>query len=680
MRRAVAIAAFSLLWLLAPSANPGEPGGAFDVSRCDIVIEIVSRPTTHEAAAGDAGPSGCILKARAEVSLRRRSSLVRTIVFRLNSALRVLSVTGDAGQPLPFAVREGGGGVLERLEIDAPPGEVDREPNDETFTIAYEGPLRARVGDVTLGLIEEGRAFAFSAAGWYPLANVSDHFRATVTAKTGKAMTFVANGTPSLVAADETSRTVRFSESKPVAYLSFAAGTYTIHRERHRDLDLCVCLYRHDPELARRYLDEMRKILDFYTERFGPYPYSGLTIAEVDDRFALPRGTSALVLVTSSFVNAHFPDRFADELRVIAHEIAHQWWANLVAIETADDHWLNEGFAEYSALLYHERRSGPERLKSYLRRVAVTATFGGQPTGEPVPLARGADLTNGATLAYAASKGAYVLHMLRLRLGDERFFACLRAYASRFSFRRASTADFVLLASQFAGEDLKGFFEQWIMGTDVPAPRVSYAATASGDGGFRIRGEIAGMPARFRAPVEVRFEGALQESVVTVDCARPSTPFEARIAFRPERVCVDPEGKLLRQPSQEAVEDALLDADTLFFFNRYQEAAARYRDALSIDPYDPRALHGLGRAWLAVGEAELAAVVLARVDSDLIAGEPHLIAWSEIHRGIALDRLGRREEAKAAYERARRTGSNSNGARLIAEEGVRQAMPDRAIR
>ncbi|MBI1851886.1 MAG: hypothetical protein HYR85_16235 [Planctomycetes bacterium] len=650
-----------------------EGSSPFDVTACDIVIEV--RPP-----AADAGSGEGTIRAQATLGFRRSSPLVRIVSFRLNGALTVTKVAAPDGAALPFVVRDKGA-LLQRIEIDDPSPTTDSTapPADERILIAYEGPLRARVGDVTLALVEKERAFAFSAAGWYPLANVSDHFRATVTATAPKALVFVSNGTPALVAADDSTRTVRYSDEKPVAYLSFALGAYTVRRARHGDVDFSVSLYHDDGPLAERYLGEMEKIVDFYSERFGPYPFSGLALVEVDDRFALPRGTSALLLVTSSFLNDHFPDRFADELRVIAHEIAHQWWANLVAIDSPDDHWLNEGFAEYSALLYHEHRDGPERLHAYLRRVASTAVL--PSGGDAVPLARGSELQNGPALLYAASKGAYVLHMLRIRLGDDKFFALLRAWAARFHFGRASTADFVALATEFGGaEALGGFFEQWLRSAAVPDLAVHLASTTAGEGGGRVRGSIDGMPPGFRAPVDLRFEAGLQSADVTIDCSAPRTPFEVTLRFAPERVCLDPLGKLLRRPQPKAIEDALIDADALFFFNRYEEAAARFRDALAIDPYEPRALFGLGRTWLALGESEIAESTLARVDADLLTGDRHIVAWTEIYRGIALDRLGRRDDAKVAYSAALRTGDNTNGARELAEEGLRHPIPERPVR
>ncbi len=662
-RIGAALLALSSVALAAEGASP------FDVTACDVTLEV--RPPAPGASEGT-------IRARADLGFRRSSPLVRLLSFRLNGALAVTKVTREDGSDLAYAVRDAGA-LLQRIEIDDPSRDDAGPPVDEHVIVAYEGPLRAQVGDVTLALVEKDRAFAFSAAGWYPLANVSDHFHATVTATAPRSLVFVSNGTPALVAADDATRTVRFSEKEPVAYLSFALGAYTVRRAQHAGVDYSVYLQRDDGGLAERYLGEMQRIVDFYAERFGPYPFSGLSLVEVDDRFALPRGTSALLLVTSSFLNDRFPDRFADELRVVAHEIAHQWWANLVAIESADDHWLNEGFAEYSALLYHEHRSGEERFHSYLRHVAASAVL--PSSGESVPLGRGSELQNGPALLYATAKGAYVLHMLRVRIGDEKFFALLRAWATRHRFGRASTSDFVALATEIAGpETLAGFFEQWVRGSSVPDPSVQVSSTPTADGGQRVQGVVAGLPPGFRGSLELRFESGLQTADARVECSGPRTPFETTLRFAPERVCLDPEGKLLRRPKPRLVEEALVDADSLFFFDRYDEAAARFRDVLAVDPYEPRALFGLGRAWLALGEAEIAEATLAKVDLDLLTSDQHIAAWTAIYRGIALDRLGRRDDAKAAYAAALKTGDNTNGARDLAEEGLRHPIPDKPVR
>src|SRR5262249_55462235 len=155
-----------------------------------------------------------------------------------------------------------------------------------------------------------------------------------------------------------------------------------------------------------------------------------------------------------------------------------------------------------SALLYHEHRDGAERLRSYLRHVAASAVL--PSGGEPVPLARGSDLQSGPALLYATAKGAYVLHMLRQRIGDDAFFKLLRSWAGRRRFGRASTADFVAFATETAGaETLAGFFEQWVRGASVPDPSVQFSTSPAADGGQHVRGVVSGLPLGFRSPIDL---------------------------------------------------------------------------------------------------------------------------------------------------------------------------------
>jgi aminopeptidase N len=173
-----------------------------------------------------------------------------------------------------------------------------------------------------------------------------------------------------------------------------------------------------------------------------------------------------------------FPDAVVQDF--ISHELSHQWWGDLVTMKTWNDIWLNEGFATYSEVLFFERfwpvHPGELMDESYDDHRAF-----GQLSGT-VYAENAANPWDDPSAIY--TKGAWVLHMLRHVMGDERFFAALKDYGQRFAFANASTDDFRRVCEDHYGQPLDWFFQQWVYAPARPIYRASRTispADASGE-------------------------------------------------------------------------------------------------------------------------------------------------------------------------------------------------------
>jgi hypothetical protein len=149
-----------------------------------------------------------------------------------------------------------------------------------------------------------------------------------------------------------------------------------------------------------------------------------------------------------------------------AHELAHQWWGDLVTCATWHDIWLNEGFATYSEALWFEHSSGtpdPEALQ--------TAMINRRPTQfyDTVYVHDISSVSRIFSGNYSYRKGSWVMHMLRHVVGDVGFFEILDAYRQRFAFATATTEDFRQVAEDVSGSDLGWFFDQWVYGGGAPS-------------------------------------------------------------------------------------------------------------------------------------------------------------------------------------------------------------------
>ena len=171
-----------------------------------------------------------------------------------------------------------------------------------------------------------------------------------------------------------------------------------------------------------------------------------------------------------------------DQDGLIAHELAHQWFGDLLTCRSWAHIWLNEGFASYCENLWYEHRDGPD---GYMAGVlaqfddVVRSDTGAAPWQPPMVsgvYGRPDEVFGRESNPYP--KGAAVLHMLRARLGDEVFFRGVRTYLDRFKFEQAETGDLRRVMEEVSGESLQRFFTQWCERPGVPRLAVSTAYSA----------------------------------------------------------------------------------------------------------------------------------------------------------------------------------------------------------
>jgi aminopeptidase N len=195
-------------------------------------------------------------------------------------------------------------------------------------------------------------------------------------------------------------------------------------------------------------------MIDAFEQHFGSYPFEVYGSAVIEDSFGGALETQTLSIFGADIVG------FGDPEDVVAHELAHQWFGNNVSLERWEDIWLNEGFATYAEALWQEA-SDPNF--SYPDWVRDLARFG--PTLEAHVHDPGPSELFGVQVYL---RGGLTLHALRLRVGDDVFFEILRTWNERFGGGNATTDDFEALAEELSGDELGGFFDEWIRSEELP--------------------------------------------------------------------------------------------------------------------------------------------------------------------------------------------------------------------
>jgi len=320
----------------------------------------------------------------------------------------------------------------------------------------------------------------------------------------------------------------------------------------------------------------------FYETFSGPFPFQKLSVSQIPGAFG--QGWPGLLYIsTFSFLPSEAQHRAGlsetnQELftqLVPFHEVAHQWWGNVVGWRSYRDQWIDESVANYLALLFADSQKSKDHslrlwLSRYRRRLVEKLPNVDQPNSEIGALELGSRLTSSKSpsgfedVIYA--KGSWIMHMLREMLRqpgsktpDARFIALLRAIEEKYAYRAFSTADLQheVEAVMTPSMDLEGsrsmdwFFEQWVRGVGIPHYRVQFSVHQQ-EKGYVVRGKLFqdGVPRSFIAPVPLytTSNSGHPASLGVVIASGPETSFHFLTQNPPQKILIDPQMTLLCVP------------------------------------------------------------------------------------------------------------------------------------
>ena len=442
---------------VAGSEGIGDPyfplagNGGYDVSAYDIQVRY-DPPT-------DRIEGHTTITARATESLSRFDLDLRlpASAAMVNDQPAQIHQDGGELQVTPAAPLPVGAAMTVRVDYAGVPSAIPEGP-------ARPSPwVRATDGAVAVGEPD-------IAAWWYPCNDhPSDKASFTITAVVPAGLQVISNG--ALLGGPEPAgpglEQWRWQESEPMAtYLAFLAiGHYDIVR---RDTRFGLYLAAYDRGLDRPLADAARasveqtpEIIDFLSGIFGPYPFhqlGGVVPDAPNLHFALENQTRPV------YGEGFF--RARPNVTVVVHELAHQWFGDSVSVRRWSDIWLNEGFATYAQWLYDERHGGPSTQQHAAQDYAThpaNDAFWRIPPGAPGVAAVLDDPVY--------TRGAMALQALRVAVGDENFFAALRAWATQRAGGNGSVQDFLAVIAGVSGKNVDAVAQTWLFSpTRPPAP------------------------------------------------------------------------------------------------------------------------------------------------------------------------------------------------------------------
>lgn len=274
-------------------------------------------------------------------------------------------------------------------------------------------------------------------------------------------------------------KTWHFKEDTPhSSYLtSLVAGDFEKEEENHDGLPLQYFLPKDKLPLAKRSFGKTPRMIDFFEKVTGQkYPYEKYAQTVVTDfMFGGMENISATTLTDRTLHDerAHL-DFSSDSL--VAHELAHQWFGDLLTCRDWSNAWLNEGFATYFDSLFKEHDLGVEEFQYWMMYSTAMLTYIAETERYERPIVTKRYWDADELFDYHTYlKGNWALNCLRGTLGDEIFFKGIKLYVSKHKRALVETSDFRKAMEEASGLELELFFEQWLYSPGYPSYSVGYS-------------------------------------------------------------------------------------------------------------------------------------------------------------------------------------------------------------
>src|SRR6266571_3442270 len=491
---------------------------------------------------------------------------VKTIAFDA-IALHIERVTLNGGKELQYSSDD------KKLFVT-----LDRPyQHGEAFNIAVEYHVRPRTGLHFIKPAPEDatrpvQAWTFGQpryhSYWFPCHD-SPNDRATseIIVTVPAQFITISNGNLLDVTDQGATKTHHWRHDIPhAAYLmSLVVGDFALIEDHYKQVPVTYYVRPDRKDDAHLYLGKTPEMIRFFSEYTGvEYPYDKYAQTVVEIYTGAMEHTTA---TTHSF--ALLIDKKAsldvDLVQVVAHELAHQWYGDLITCRDWANGWLNEGFATYFEELWGEHDQGADYFKQSMLTLKQDYLeedgFYRRPIVYHVYHDDGFELFD----AHLYQKGAWVLHMLRHQLGEAAFKRAIHAYISRYREREVITADLERTFENVTGRSLAQFFQQWVYSGGYPAFEVNYSWDSEHNTAkvkVRQAQQVDDLTPCFVIPVELAFtiptsddaakdDDTTETRMVTMrvmlgEDGQVEQSFYIPLERQPVRVRFDPDGWLLK--------------------------------------------------------------------------------------------------------------------------------------
>ena len=387
--------------------------------------------------------------------------------------------------------------TIRTLEVDGRPARYLHRNGE---LLVFLDPPVARRGDtVTVHVVSEGplaqrpKGDSYWSLGtwpWYPQPGLDGELATVrIRVEVPEPLTPFASGTTVARTTANGRNVLETRIDHPVQFPVIAAGRYTVYSDEKDGVRCEVASYVFGKKKAcRRLIQNFFAASEVYGRLFHhPYPFDEMHIVEVN-AWGFGQAPPGVIFITKEAYNplgGTINQLFSQGVNErFVHEIAHSWWGSLVKMDSLDEQWLTESFAEYSAALCLQIVAGGGKkgdrefrklLDHWKAQTAMIGEGGSIYLANHLAMDDSADMMDRTRLLY--SKGPLVLHALRLELrrkmggekeGDRYFFALLRSFVKNFPYRWGATRHLVGILDQITHENWQPWFDRYVYGCETP--------------------------------------------------------------------------------------------------------------------------------------------------------------------------------------------------------------------
>lgn len=376
--------------------------------------------------------------------------------------------SGQSRKTLEYSLQGEGGTIL---KIKLP------EPLQPESSIALEFKYKVIIPPA-------GERFGYGEANinmgnWYPVAAVyddegwnldkyysvgdpfySDISNYTVNIKAPKEYTIAASGSLAEEKLEGDYKSWKFDGEKMRDFAFIASNRFQVAEDKAGETLVKSYYYKGHEKKGKEALEYGKKSIEIFGESFGKYPYPAFSVVETE----FPSGMEYPGLV---YINTKYYDNSYDGdnlLYTTVHETAHQWWYGVVGNDQIDEAWLDEGFATYSEGVFTEKEYGAANGKLYYEYLEESSkedikarVYDGVILK---PLSRYANWDDYGPAVYTG--GAVLLNEIRRQVGEQDFFKIMQTYYAEYSFKNATTGDFLRVCEQVSGREFDDMFDKYL--------------------------------------------------------------------------------------------------------------------------------------------------------------------------------------------------------------------------
>ncbi len=381
---------------------------------------------------------------------------------------------------------------------------------------------------------------------WYPCPDAPNaKFTSEITCRVPAGMVVLSNGRKVSEEQSGGLVAVRWLQDKPHAnyLISLLAGHFQKVEDRYRDIPLEFWTVPSDFKEAANSFATTKDTMAFLEKEIGvPYPWAKYDQVCVRDFVAGGMENTSITTLTDGTLFTPATENIRSSQGLVAHEMAHQWFGDLVTCKDWSQIWLNEGFATFYEQLYDEHKNGRDEFLYRLYQGAKAIT---DQTNDTRPIVfRQYDQPGQMFDFHAYGKGGWVLRMLRSQLGPDLYRRCIRTYLERHQFGNVTTEDLNAVIEELSGRSFDQFFDQWVYHARQPELEADYAwdePTKLAKLTIRQTQTLSDAVLLFHFPLPVRFRcnGAIVDRQIIVK--EKAEDFYFPLPQAPEIVRLDPE-------------------------------------------------------------------------------------------------------------------------------------------